>query len=108
MKDIATNTNYLYFQADDGIHGLELWRSDGTATGTTLVKNIHFQVDSNPTDLTVMKDIATDTNYLYFKAIISTSITYQYDNSRTILFFQNNLQPLNTKRVIININDHGS
>ena len=27
----------LYFQADDGVHGTELWSSDGNPGGTTLV-----------------------------------------------------------------------
>ena len=32
--------NKLYFTYDDGIHGLELWTSDGSAAGTYLLKDI--------------------------------------------------------------------
>ncbi len=36
-----TNVNgTLYFRASDGSTGLELWKSDGTSTGTVLVKDI--------------------------------------------------------------------
>ncbi|GBE72822.1 hypothetical protein myaer87_00490 [Microcystis aeruginosa NIES-87] len=33
--------NTLFFTADDGVNGFELWKSDGTAAGTVLVKDIN-------------------------------------------------------------------
>jgi ELWxxDGT repeat protein len=52
--------NRLFFAASDGVHGNELWVSDGTDAGTVMLRNINPEAaganptpeDSNPTDLT--------------------------------------------------------
>jgi ELWxxDGT repeat protein len=39
-EHLANVNGTLYFAANDGTHGYELWKSDGTPEGTTLVKDI--------------------------------------------------------------------
>ena len=39
---------YIYFSATDGTNGLQLWKSDGTGAGTTIVKRINSTGDANP------------------------------------------------------------
>ncbi len=38
--DLTSFNGNLFFVADDGIHGYELWKTDGTTAGTVLVKDI--------------------------------------------------------------------
>ena len=64
---LSSNPSYLtvfngalYFSAEDNTNGNELWKTDGTAAGTVIVKDINPGVassstprSSNPSDLTV-------------------------------------------------------
>jgi ELWxxDGT repeat protein len=64
--------NRIYFTANDGEHGFELWRSDGTPAGTVLVADIEpGPVDSRPLGLKVMD------GKLYFTA-------YRHDVGREL------------------------
>lgn len=48
-----TLSGVTFFRAEDGAHGSELWRTDGTASGTFMVRDIHKGVgSSSPTSLT--------------------------------------------------------
>ncbi len=63
-SNLTVFNNKLYFAADDGLHGVELWSTTGSENGTELVLDINTEKDaddrdrqrtrsSNPSNLTV-------------------------------------------------------
>lgn len=67
MADMKAVGNQLYFKADDGTNGIELWKTDGTAAGTVLVKDINPVASANP------QEMYADGNTLFFMANDNTN-----------------------------------
>ena len=44
----------VYFQANDGSNGAELWRSEGSSSNTAMVVNLNGTSSSSPTNLTLL------------------------------------------------------
>jgi ELWxxDGT repeat protein len=65
--NLTTVNNLLYFSANDGTNGRELWKSDGTSYGTTLVKDINPAGNADPQALTDMNGM------LFFSAYTITN-----------------------------------
>ena len=69
----AVAGNVAYLSQDDAVHGQELWKTDGTAAGTVLVKDINpGEAPSTPSSLTILgstllfaADDGTDGNELW-------------------------------------------
>lgn len=65
----------LYFTADNGETGRELWKTDGTEAGTLLVKNLNLNTTSAPRELTVFND------RLYLTARTTSTEIYKTDGT---------------------------
>ena len=63
MTNFTIVGDWLYFNANDGTGGTELWRSDGTSVGTLLVKDL--TPGSSSTEFFALKQIE---NTLYFNS----------------------------------------
>ncbi|MEN7551091.1 ELWxxDGT repeat protein [Rapidithrix thailandica] len=59
---------FLYFTANDGVHGTELWRTDGTPAGTTLVSDINEGAYGS-----IPRDLTSHEGKLYFSAYTEES-----------------------------------
>ena len=69
-QSYAILNNIIYFAADDGIHGIELWRSDGTDAGTYMVKDIEPGLAAS---FVYIPNITALNGKLYFSAATSTN-----------------------------------
>jgi ELWxxDGT repeat protein len=88
--DLTTSSSFVYFSADDGVHGVQLWRSDGSAAGTTMVTDINEAGGGfNATDLTDVNGV------LYFTADDGThgSQVWKTDGTSGGTIMISNLQP---------------
>lgn len=62
--ELAVYDGAVYFPADNGVEGTELWRTDGTPQGTFRVKDISTgSSSSDPNDLLVVGDMLFFTAY---------------------------------------------
>jgi ELWxxDGT repeat protein len=64
-SDFVHSGNVTFFTADDGVHGRELWRTDGTSEGTFLVKDIFTGPSGSLDNLT---DVAGTLFFTAFKS----------------------------------------
>jgi ELWxxDGT repeat protein len=62
----------LFFVADGGVHGQELWKSDGTAAGTMLVKDISPGATSSQA-----AELTSVNGTLFFRAVADGTTDYE-------------------------------
>lgn len=59
----------LFFAANDGVHGVEIWKSDGTVEGTTLVRDVN---PGSASSLQAPATLASSNGIAYFTARVGT------------------------------------
>ncbi len=101
FKKIWQKQDRLYFIADDGVHGNEIWYTDGTSSGTAILKDIlpgpSSSLDPSAFWMTNI-DVYDCDSVLYFTANDGVSGMELWftdgTNSGTQLFFDGNPGPL--------------
>tara|TARA_B100000965_G_scaffold406466_1_gene445566 strand:+ start:2200 stop:4635 length:2436 start_codon:yes stop_codon:yes gene_type:complete len=90
--------NELYFQGNDGTHGHELWKTDGTASGTVMVHDTtSSSFNGYAKDLTVFNDELYFVSGSYMWKFDGTTATKlyplsaPYGGSHSLLVFNNEL-----------------
>ncbi|MES2618741.1 MAG: hyalin, partial [Bacteroidota bacterium] len=67
IKKVIANDDFIFFTANDSIHGEELWRSGGTESSTYLLKDINVGINSAWNDFQGRAFIKLG-NKIYFNA----------------------------------------
>ena len=67
-ENFCNANGLIYFSADDGINGTELWKTDGTTSGTVLVKDINSGAGSS-----FINEIIYLNGFIYFAAYTTSN-----------------------------------